>query len=156
MAPLVTPHTGNSYTWSNKQEGDRLILEHIDHGFAISVWCTLHPSTIIHHLPCHASDHCPLTIDCTITHHPVPFIFNICGSLTLPVLPPSTRLGPTRLNQTPPPSRSTARSVPLADLFNSGTTLLLVISRPTSGKPTTGSSRCNSNWKLPHPTFVTS
>jgi hypothetical protein len=55
--------TGNPFTWSNNRNGDRLIKERLDRGFASPDWINLFPSYSIRHLPSYSSDHNPIILD---------------------------------------------------------------------------------------------
>lgn len=51
------PFTGPRFMWSNKREGDDLIMEHLDQGFANDGWLNLYPTSFILNLPIFILDH---------------------------------------------------------------------------------------------------
>ncbi|XP_021721232.1 uncharacterized protein LOC110688776 [Chenopodium quinoa] len=51
---------GPKYTWSNGREGEELVLERLDKGYANSKWLTLFPHSTITHQPIQISDQAPI------------------------------------------------------------------------------------------------
>ena len=54
---------GPKFTWSNKQEGDSMILERLDRGTCNPGWKHLFPFASIRHLEFGGSDHRPIILD---------------------------------------------------------------------------------------------
>lgn len=55
-------YSGIPYTWSNKQQGEDLILERLDCGLTNQQWLQLHPNAMVQHLPRIGSDHAPILL----------------------------------------------------------------------------------------------
>ncbi|KAL0010115.1 hypothetical protein SO802_005223 [Lithocarpus litseifolius] len=54
---------GNRFTWSKHFEDGHSIWEQLDRGLANDAWFLKFPGSIVHHLQCTSSDHCPLLIN---------------------------------------------------------------------------------------------
>lgn len=54
---------GPKFIWSNKREGNSMILERLDRGFCNSGCKNLFPNSKIHHLDFLGSDHRPLILE---------------------------------------------------------------------------------------------
>lgn len=53
---------GNPYTWTNRRQGQELILERLDRVTTTIDWMNNYPTAIVHHLVSIASDHCPILL----------------------------------------------------------------------------------------------
>ena len=54
--------SGPIFTWSNKREGELMIMERLDRGLCNNYWRSLFPNSKIHHLQFWGSDHHPLIL----------------------------------------------------------------------------------------------
>ncbi|XP_026410449.1 uncharacterized protein LOC113305648 [Papaver somniferum] len=77
---LDVNYSDNPFTWSNKRQGNELILKRIDRTFSNDNWFHFFPNSIVYHLFPFGSDHVPIMLSSTedVGVAKKPFRFNKC------------------------------------------------------------------------------
>ncbi|KAH7861692.1 hypothetical protein Vadar_029377 [Vaccinium darrowii] len=71
----TTTARGNSFTWTNNQEGEANIRERLDRAMANVEWRRKFPKAQVFHDVIFGSDHCPLIIDLCVPLKKIPRLF---------------------------------------------------------------------------------